>query len=103
VKGKFLKKAYIVHPHPSQCGRCVLQLVSEKAFTISLKNLGGDPWTHKWIMKFQSLVRKLFYLENRNESAFEGNGSRYLEGSHWWISFLEEQVKVCSSKGRKEE
>jgi hypothetical protein len=30
-------------------------------------------------------------------------GAGYLEGSHWWISFLEEQVKVCSSKGRKEE
>jgi hypothetical protein len=30
-------------------------------------------------------------------------GVAILEGSHWWINFVEEQVKVCSSKGRKEE
>jgi hypothetical protein len=32
---------------------------------------------------------------------FEGNGSGYLERIYWWISSFEEQVKVCSSKGRK--
>jgi hypothetical protein len=42
-------------------------------------------------------------MENRNESALEGNMSGYLEGSYWWISSFEEQVKVCSSKARKEE
>jgi hypothetical protein len=26
-----------------------------------------------------------------------------LEGSHWWISFIEEQFKVCNSKRRIEE
>jgi hypothetical protein len=40
-------------------------------------------------------------MENRNESAFEGNGSRYLESNHWWINSFEEQVKVCSSKEGK--
>jgi hypothetical protein len=40
-------------------------------------------------------------LENRDESVFEDNGGNYLEGSHWWISFVEEQVKVCCTKGRK--
>jgi hypothetical protein len=44
---------------------------------------------------------KLFYLENRDEITFEDNGRSNLEGNHWWISSIEEQVKVCSSKGRK--
>jgi hypothetical protein len=30
-------------------------------------------------------------------------GASYLEGNHRWICSVEEQVKVCSSKGRKEE
>ena len=41
-------------------------------------------------------------MENRDESLFEDNGSNYLEGNHRWICSIEEQVKVCSSKGRKE-
>jgi hypothetical protein len=40
---------------------------------------------------------------NRDEIIFEDNGSKYLEGNDQWICFVEEQVKVCSSKGRKEE
>jgi hypothetical protein len=46
---------------------------------------------------------KLFYLENRDEITFKYNGSNNLEGNHWWISFIEEQVRVYSSKIRKEE
>jgi hypothetical protein len=30
-------------------------------------------------------------------------GATILEGNHQWICSVEEQVKVCSSKGRKEE
>jgi hypothetical protein len=30
-------------------------------------------------------------------------GAGCLESNYWWISSFEEQVKVCSSKGRKEE
>jgi hypothetical protein len=40
-------------------------------------------------------------LENRDESVFEDNGSSYLEGNHRWICSVEEQVKVCSSKKKK--
>jgi hypothetical protein len=40
-------------------------------------------------------------MENRNESAFEGNRSGCLESRYWWISSFEEQVKVCNSKGEK--
>ena len=58
VKWKFWENKPHTHSPPSMCGRCVQQLVSEWAFTISLKNLGGDPWTHKWMMKFQSLMSK---------------------------------------------
>ena len=46
---------------------------------------------------------KLFYMDNRDESEFEGNGSGFLESIHWWMSSFEEQVKVFISKGRKEE
>jgi hypothetical protein len=42
-------------------------------------------------------------MENRDESVFEDNGSNYLEGNHQWICSIEEQIKVCISKGRKEE
>jgi small-conductance mechanosensitive channel len=38
------KSSTLIHPPPpSKCGRCVQQLVSEEAFTISLNKLGGDP------------------------------------------------------------
>jgi hypothetical protein len=30
-------------------------------------------------------------------------GATIWKANHWWISSIEEQVKVCSSKGRKEE
>jgi hypothetical protein len=42
-------------------------------------------------------------LENRYESTFEGNGSDYLEGIHWWISFLEKKVSnfAAQREGKK--
>jgi hypothetical protein len=42
-KGKFWEKEPHTHSPPSKCGRCVQQLVSEKAFTKSLNKLEGDP------------------------------------------------------------
>jgi hypothetical protein len=42
-------------------------------------------------------------MDNINESALEGNRSECLKSGYWWISSFEEQAKICSSKGRKEE
>jgi hypothetical protein len=40
-------------------------------------------------------------LENRDENTFEDNGSSNLEGSHWWISSFEEQVKFAAQREGK--
>jgi hypothetical protein len=42
-------------------------------------------------------------MESINERVFEGIRRRCLESNYWCINSLEEYVKVCSSKGRKEE